>query len=131
MSNSLAKEGFQVTTALSSEDALLKLDEAKPELIILGDGLPVENNQACRKLRQMASALILMLGTDSSGEAWTKAVAAGADFYLVRPFSTLELIARAKNMLRRFKLTQKNGYEYESDHIETQDINHYPEESTA
>ncbi|MFH1775058.1 MAG: response regulator [Chloroflexota bacterium] len=118
MAVNLAREGFRLTTALNCEEALLKLDEAEPELVILGDGLLVDNDQACRQLRQRSNALIMMLGTDSSGEAWTSAVAAGADFYLVRPFSSLELVARVKNMLRRYKLTRDNGYARESDHIE-------------
>ena len=118
MAVNLAKEGFRVTTASSCDEALLKLDEAEPEMVILGDWLLVDNNQACRQLRQTTGALILMLGTDSSGEAWTSALAAGADFYLVRPFSSLELVARARNMLRRYKLTRDNGYAHEPDHIE-------------
>ncbi|MFC2019939.1 response regulator transcription factor [Chloroflexota bacterium] len=118
MAVNLAREGFRVTTATDCEDALLKLGEAKPELVILGDGLLVDSNLACRQLRQRSNAIILMLGADPSGESWTSAVAAGADFYLVRPFSSLELVARVKNMLRRYKLTRDNGYARESDHVE-------------
>ncbi len=108
ITSALTKEGFRVAAATSYEKALLRLDEFEPELIILGDGLPIDTFKACYQVRQAASVPILMLGRVPGGKAWAKSVEAGADFYLVQPFSYPELVARVKALLRRYELTRSN-----------------------
>lgn len=104
--SALAGEGFAVTTAASSEEALSRLDEPKPELIILGAGLP-DSFKACSQLRQVVDVPILILGAGPHKTVWARVVEVEADFYLVKPFSYLELIARVKALLRRYQ--QSNG----------------------
>ena len=99
--STLAKEGFKVATSSDHLEALLRLDELKPDLIILGEGLPVDSFEACSQLRQAVAIPILMLGKLSRAEGWVRAVEAGADLYLVKPFSCPELVARVKAILRR------------------------------
>ncbi len=99
--SALTKEGFKVATAAGSEEALSRLDELKPQLIILGEGLPIDSFEACSQLRQAVDVPILMVGGVPSDKAWTRVVEVGADFYLVKPFGYLELVARVKALLRR------------------------------
>ena len=101
VTSTLAKEGFKVTIYLDHLEALLRLDELKPDLIILGEGLPVDSFEACRQLRQAVDIPILMLGRIPRAEGWVRAVAAGADLYLVKPVYYSELAARVKAIQRR------------------------------
>ena len=103
--SALTKEGFKAATASNSQEALSRLDEPKPELIILGEGLPIDSFEACSQLRQAVDVPILMLGAVPSDKAWTRVVEVEADFYLVKPFSYPELVARVKALLRRYEQT--------------------------
>lgn len=110
--SSLIKDGFTVTTRESLHEALTALVEFKPHMVILGEKLPIISYEACYYLRQAVDVPILMVGSVNGGEVWTEMVEAGADFYLVTPFSYAELLSRVKVLLRRFKQTQsKNGRE--------------------
>ena len=101
--SALTKEGFEVAKASSSQEILSTPGELKPQLIILGEGLPIDSFEACSQLRQAVDAPILMVGAIPSDKAWTKIVEAGADCYLVKPFGYLELAARVKALLRRYE----------------------------
>jgi DNA-binding response OmpR family regulator len=101
----LTREGFGVATVASSQEILSTLDEFKPQLIILGEGLPIDSFEACSQLRQAVNIPILMVGAVPSDKAWNRAVEAEADFYLQKPFSYLELVARVKALLRRHEWT--------------------------
>ena len=106
----LTREGFDVATAVSSQDVVSTLDEFKPQLIILGEGLPIDSFEACSQLRQAVNVPILMVGAIPSYETWTRVVEAGADFYLERPFGYLELVARVKALLRRYEWSNGKNY---------------------
>jgi len=101
--SALTKEGFRVTTVASSDEALTKLDELMPHLVVLGEGLTVDCFDICSQLRQAADVPILMIGTVPSPHAWARVVEVGADFYLKKPFSYLELVTRVRALLRRYE----------------------------
>ncbi len=105
--SALAGEGFGVATAASSQDMVSTLDEFKPQLIILGEGLPIDSFDACSLLRQMVNVPILMIGAVPSYEAWSRVVDARADCYLPKPFGYLELVAIVKALLRRYEWTRE------------------------
>jgi len=112
----LTREGFDVATAVSSQDVVSTLDEFKPQLIILGEGLPIDSFEACSQLRQAVNVPILMVGAIPSYETWTRVVEAGADFYLERPFGYLELVARVKALLRRYEWSNGKNYKEATQH---------------
>ena len=101
--STLAEEGFRVTTAANSDEALTKLDELTPHLVVLGEGLTVDCFDVCYQLRQAADVPILVIGTVPSPDAWARVVEVGADFYLKKPFSYLELVTRVRALLRRYE----------------------------
>ena len=105
--SALAREGFDVATAASSQDIVSTLGEFKPQLIILGEGLPIDSFEACSQLRQAVDALILMVGAALSDKAWNRVVESGADCYMAKPFGYLELAARVKALLRRHEWSNK------------------------
>ena len=108
--SALTEVGFKIVTATSTEEVLSRRDELEPQLIILGEGLPIDSFEACSQLRQAVDIPILMVGTVPSEEAWTRVVEVGADFYLVKPFSYVELVARVKALLRRYEQTNNKNH---------------------
>ena len=97
--------GFSVACIPDYPEALLELCEFKPDIVILDEDLPGFNGiEACFELHSIFCVPVILLGEDSSGQAWARAVEAGADFYLVKPSSYDEsLVARARAILRRYK----------------------------
>jgi len=100
----LSEAGFTVADASDYPEALLKLDEFKPHIVILDEVLPSGNGmEICYQLHSNFDIPVVLLGEDPNGKAWMKAVEAGADLYLKKPFDYLELAARVKAILRRYK----------------------------
>ena len=106
----LTREGFDVATAVSSQEVVSTLGKFKSQLIILGEGLPIDSFEACSQLRQAVNVPILMVGAVLSDKAWNRVVEAGADCYLVKPFAYLELVARVKSLLRRYEWSNGKNY---------------------
>jgi len=98
----LAKEGYQVVTAMDGIDALDQAREAKPDLVILDLMLPrLDGLEVCRAVRRDSSVPIIML-TAKDGEADTVlGLEMGADDYMAKPFRLRELLARVRAHLRR------------------------------
>jgi len=85
-------------------EALEKLDEFKPDMVIMDEeSLGVGSWSTCSKLRQVLNIPIILMSRDFRDETWMLAVEAGADFYLKKPFSYVELVARVKAILRRYR----------------------------
>jgi len=99
--SALSQEGFAVTTLPDHSEALSRLIELKPDLIILGEEPAEDSFKTCRQLRRAVDVPVLMLGTITRSRGWVKAINAGADLYLTRPVSKAELVARMKAILRR------------------------------
>jgi len=100
----LTEAVFEVADVPDYFEALLKLDEFSPDLIILDEELPVVDGwEACHQLHQLLEVPIIVLGEDPSGYVWVRTVEVGADFYLRMPFSCRELTARVTAILRRYK----------------------------
>jgi DNA-binding response OmpR family regulator len=98
----LNREGFNVVTAADGEDALRKVAEHNPDLVVLDVMLPrLDGLEVCRRIRAAGNTPIIML--TARGEETDKIVGLGigADDYLTKPFSPKELVARIKAVLRR------------------------------
>lgn len=103
----LEAEGYAVDTVLRGDEAEIRLQEKLPDLLILDWMLPgVSGIELCRRLRAKAETErlpIIMLTARSEESERVRGLATGADDYVVKPFSTPELMARVKAMLRRVK----------------------------
>ena len=103
----LGKESFDVTVASDGEEALLKTEEEAPDLVILDWMLPkVSGIEVCRRLRTKSETRnlpIIMLTARSEEADRIRGLETGADDYLTKPFSTNELIARVRAVLRRIR----------------------------
>ena len=101
LASHLAGEGFSIVTYSNYLKALSALNRLGPNLIVLGEGLPVDSFEVCSQLRRMVEEPILMLGSVPRSAGWVRAVESGADCYLVKPFYSKELVARIRAIRRR------------------------------
>lgn len=103
----LESEGYEVDHITRGDEAEIRLRERVPDLLLLDWMLPgVSGIELCRRLRQRPETErlpIIMLTARGEESERVRGLATGADDYVVKPFSTPELMARVKAMLRRAK----------------------------
>jgi DNA-binding response OmpR family regulator len=99
----LQGEGYRVLTAADGESGLKRALEEKPDLILLDIMMPkLDGYAVCEELRRLSNPVpVLMLTAKGQIEDRVTGLDAGADDYLVKPFSTEELLARVRALLRR------------------------------
>jgi len=101
----LESEGYRVDTELRGDEAEIALRESVPDLLILDWMLPgLSGIELCRRLRSRPETQrlpIIMLTARGEESERIRGLSTGADDYVVKPFSTPELMARVKAMLRR------------------------------
>ena len=101
----LEKEGFRTVSASDGREALRRAEKERPDIILLDLMLPeLDGLEVCRLLRQNPdSAHIPVIMLTAKGRETDKIVGLGlgADYYITKPFSVGELIARVKAVLRR------------------------------
>ena len=101
----LEAEGFSVVVADNGEDALLLVAEEQPDLIVLDWMLPrVSGIEVCRQVKAdpaTRSIPIIMLSARSEETDRVRGLETGADDYVVKPYSVVELMARLRTQLRR------------------------------
>lgn len=100
----LENEGIQTKKAEDALEALKLLDTEEFDLIILDIMMPkMDGIKACMKIREERHMPIIMLSAKSEDMDKIQGLASGADDYMAKPFNPLELIARVKSQLRRYK----------------------------
>lgn len=100
----LQNEGYKVLKGSNGVEALEYLQNEEVDLIVLDIMMPkMDGMEACMKIREEKSMPIIMLSakTEDMDKIW--GLTAGADDYVTKPFNPLELIARIKSQLRRYK----------------------------
>ena len=103
LARALGYEGFDVTTAATGEAAMAEMRAGSHELLLLDLLLPDDDGiEVCRRIRAAGEHIpILMLTARDTVSDRIEGLEAGADDYLVKPFSTAELVARVRALLRR------------------------------
>ncbi len=98
----LEKEGFRVEEAYNGEEALRKVAEVEPDIIVLDLMLPgLDGFEVCRQVRKKLDTPIIMLTARGDDIDKVLGLELGADDYLTKPFNPRELVARIKAILRR------------------------------
>lgn len=113
-------DGFDTYTCLDGENALIKLEEIQPDLLILDLMLPGQSGfDVLRELRKTSDIPVIMLTARSDTLDQVVGLELGADDYVTKPFEPKELIARAKAILRRVSgaLGQKNVKKQQDDNV--------------
>jgi len=102
-------EGFEVTTAVDGEEALKKIPEEQPDLILLDIMLPEMNGyQVCRELKstpetETIPVVVVTAKSQESDKFWAKET--GADDYVTKPFEMEELLQKIQDNLQESKKT--------------------------
>mgnify|MGYP006268199155 FL=1 len=98
----LGKEGFSVITAATGTEALRKFEQGGIDLILLDLMIPeVSGTEVCRQIRAKSKVPIIMLTAKDSEVDKVVGLEIGADDYVTKPYSSRELIARIRAVLRR------------------------------
>ena len=98
----LRKEGFEVGVAATGNDAVLQFEQAGADLVLLDLMLPgMSGTEVCRVLRQRSAVPIIMVTAKDGEIDKVVGLELGADDYVTKPFSSRELVARIRAVLRR------------------------------
>jgi two-component system KDP operon response regulator KdpE len=98
-------QGIDVLTATDGESALTRFFDETPDVVLLDVGLPrLDGFEVLRRIRQVSDTPVLMLTARGEELDKVRGLEIGADDYVTKPFSPLELLARIKAVLRRSEL---------------------------
>ena len=101
----LKREGFEVQEASDGADALAKLETAKADLAVIDIMMPnMDGWELCQELKATFDIPVLMLTAKGETSQKLKGFQLGTDDYLVKPFEPLELVARVKALLKRYRI---------------------------
>ncbi|WP_461240106.1 response regulator YycF [Paucilactobacillus sp. N302-9] len=127
----LTKEGYAVVVAYDGEEALEKVEEEKPDLIILDLMLPkVDGLEVAKRVRANHTTPIIMVTAKDSELDKVLGLELGADDYVTKPFSNRELVARVKANLRRQESVESAEPDENAD-IEVGDLTIHPDAYTV
>lgn len=108
----LKNEGYDILKAYNGNEALGLLEKNNIQLIILDIMMPeLDGMEVCRRVRTTKNIPIIILSAKASELDKVIGLSTGADDYVTKPFSTVELIARVKAQLRRYVYLNNNGKE--------------------
>jgi two-component system KDP operon response regulator KdpE len=109
MRSTLVASSYEVDEAKTGEEALERIREFRPDLVVLDVNMPgMGGLAACRAIRSDTNTAIIMLTVRNSEEDKVAALDAGADDFVTKPFSTPELLARIRAALRRVQSPQSS-----------------------
>ena len=99
---SLEARGYEVATAATGEDAVVRAAEGAPDLVFLDLGLPdIDGTEAIRRIRAFSDVPVVVLTVRDRQADKVEALDAGADDYITKPFGVEEVLARARAALGR------------------------------
>jgi CheY-like chemotaxis protein len=98
----LSKEGYEVLIAADGEEALLKVQKYKPELVFLDIMMPKKNGyevcEAIRNMPDLKDTYVIMLSAKGGDIDREKALSMGANELISKPFSPLDVVSRVKKI---------------------------------
>ncbi len=102
MRTTLSEHGYSIVEARTGEEALGKFSAERPDLVLLDMNMPgMDGLETCREIRSGSDVPIIMLTVRNAERDKVRALDAGADDYVVKPFGIQELLARIRAALRR------------------------------
>jgi two-component system KDP operon response regulator KdpE len=99
----LSADGYTIVEARDGQEALEKLRDERPDLVLMDVNMPIlDGLEACRQIRTTTTSVpVIMLTVRGAEKDKVRALDAGADDYVVKPFGIQELLARIRVVLRR------------------------------
>ncbi len=109
----LEKQGFRVDEAVDGQEALTRISEAQPDLVLLDWMLPVMSGiEVCRQIRRRPATRdlpVIMVTARTEDQDAVRGLNTGADDYITKPFSMEALLARMRALLRRSNAVPSKG----------------------
>ena len=96
----LTREGYRVDTINSTAISLKQVDTRDYDIIIIQAGRETGEWQLCEQIRSLSGQPIIVIGANASADMSAKAIDAGADYFLRKPFGPMELNARIRSLLQ-------------------------------
>ena len=110
ITTTLETQDYKYEIATDGKQALLSAVSHKPDIILLDLGLPdMDGIEVIKKIRSWSVAPIIVISARSEDYDKIRALDAGADDYLTKPFSVEELLARIRSTLRRLQYLERQG----------------------
>lgn len=107
----LETAGYTVITAMDGQSAVDSVANNQPDIVLLDVMMPVMDGfTACERIREFSSVPIIILTAKGEERDRVKGLDAGADDYIVKPFSAQELLARVRAVLRRAERETVDGF---------------------
>ena len=104
----LEPEGYEIITASNGQEALDRISTHHPDLVILDIMMPVLNGIAtCERIREFSNVPVIILTAKGEEADRVAGLNVGADDYVVKPFSAIELVARVRAVLRRTQTSEQ------------------------
>jgi two-component system OmpR family response regulator len=97
----LASNGYGLDVAFDSATGLRHLDERNYGLAIVLESPAAESWRLCEEIRRMSGIPLIIISFNASTETSAKAISAGADYFMRKPFGPLELLARVGSLFQR------------------------------
>ncbi len=114
----LTAQGYKISESSEGRDGLAMAAELNPDLIILDLGLPdLDGQVVLQKLRDFYHQPIIILSVRNSEAEIVKALDAGANDYVVKPFGIQELLARIRGLLKAFGPSVQSVMSYQDDSV--------------
>jgi two-component system response regulator RegX3 len=128
LSAGLRREGFGVHTAMDGAEALGKVDEVHPDLVLLDVMLPrLSGIDVCREIRRRSQVPIIMVSAKGEEIDTVVGLEVGADDYVTKPYRLRELVARIRAVLRRAEDRRQGVAPPPDDVLEVGDVALHPE----
>jgi DNA-binding response OmpR family regulator len=102
----LSGTGYEVFEVFDTETGLQHLESQTDDLVILLENAAVENWMVCREIRGLTAVPLIVISSGASAESCVKAINAGADFFMRKPFGPMELLARINALFQRLPAPQ-------------------------
>ena len=102
----LTRTGYRVDVVYDFDGGLRQLDAQAYDMAILLESPYSESWQLCEKLRKLTDIPLIVIGSNASAETCVKAINAGADYFMRKPFGPLELMARINSLFQRIPSRQ-------------------------
>ncbi|MCB2360984.1 response regulator transcription factor [Clostridium estertheticum] len=114
----LLNDGYKVFKATNGIDALNIINKQKIHLVILDIMMPeIDGLQVCIKIRKEYNIPIIMVSAKGQDIDKIQGLSTGADDYMVKPFNTMELLARVKAQIRRYVYFNENHKSFDNEEV--------------
>jgi DNA-binding response OmpR family regulator len=102
----LTRTGFEIDLAPDSEMGLRQLEMQAYDITVIIESYGSESWQLCQKIKNLTAIPLIVISTNASPDACARAIDAGADYFMRKPFGPLEFLARVNSLLQRSSLRQ-------------------------